>query len=48
MRFYLSLVMGGCDLLVGLSYARERQWALAITWFCYAVAAVALASINQR
>ncbi len=44
----MALVMGGADLLMAGSYAVERQWALALTWFCYAVAAVALSTVNQR
>ena len=27
-------------------YAVNRQWALAITWFCYGIAAVALGSVK--
>ncbi len=43
MRGILALVMGAADLLMAGSYALERQWALALTWLCYAIAAV-----NQR
>ncbi len=48
MRTYLSFIMGGADLIMAVSYAREQQWALALTWIAYAVAAIALGTVNQR
>ena len=40
--------MGAADLVMACSYAREHQWALALTWLAYAIAAVALGTVNQR
>ena len=48
MRVYLALLMGLLDFGMAISYGRERQWALALVWFAYAVAAVALGTVNQR
>ena len=38
--------VGVLDLGAVLVYLLNRQWALAITWFCYAIAAVALGTIK--
>lgn len=48
MRAILSFAMGAADVGMAASYAYERQWALALTWLCYAIAAVALGTVNQR
>lgn len=38
--------VGVLDLGAMVVYIYNRQWALAVTWGCYAVAAVALGSVK--
>jgi len=38
--------VGLLDVGAALVYAVNKQWALAITWFCYAIAAIALGSVK--
>ena len=38
--------VGLLDLGAAVVYALNQQWALAITWLCYAVAAVAVGSVK--
>lgn len=38
--------VGLLDLGAAIVYGLNKQWALAITWACYAVAAVALGSVK--
>ena len=38
--------VGILDLLAAVVYVYNRQYLLAITWFCYAIAAVSLGSIR--
>jgi hypothetical protein len=35
-------IVGLLDLAAAVVYAFNKQWALAITWACYAIAAVSL------
>ena len=41
------IAVGLMDLAAAIVYAMNKQWALAITWFCYAIAAVALGMVKQ-
>lgn len=38
--------VGVLDLGAALVYLLNRQWALAMTWLCYAIASVALGTIK--
>jgi hypothetical protein len=38
--------VGFLDLGAAIVYGLNKQWALAITWFCYAIAAVSLGSVK--
>ena len=40
------IAVGLMDLAAAVVYATNKQWALAITWFCYAIAAVALGMVK--
>lgn len=39
-------LVGFLDLCAGVVYFYNRQYALGLTWTCYAVAAVALGSVK--
>ena len=43
---YFPYAVGLLDLGAAIVYASEKQWALAITWFAYAIAAVSLGSVK--
>jgi len=45
MRFF-PYVAGVLDLGAAVVYVANREWALALTWFCYAIAAVALGTVK--
>ena len=38
--------VGVLDLGAAVVYAMNKEWALATTWLCYAVAAVALGTVK--
>lgn len=44
--FFFPYAVGLLDLGAAAVYALNKQWALAITWLCYAIAAVALGSVK--
>lgn len=44
---FFPFVVGLMDLAAAGVYASQKQWALAITWFCYAIAAVALGTVKS-
>jgi hypothetical protein len=46
-RFF-PLAVGALELGAGIVYAVNRQWALAVAWVAYAVAAVGLAYGGPR
>ncbi len=45
MSFFPSVV-GLLELCAAVVYVWNRQWALAVAWFCYAIAAVALGAVK--
>ena len=44
---FFPITVGVMDLAAAGVYAYNKQWALAVTWFCYAIAAVALGTVKQ-
>ena len=46
MMFVFPFAVACLELGAALVYAYNHQWALAITWFCYAVAAFALGTVR--
>lgn len=43
---FFPYAVGLLEFGAAVVYAMEKQWLLAITWFCYSIAAVCLGSVK--
>lgn len=46
MRLVFPIAVAVLDLGASIVYLKGREWALAITWFCYAIAAASLGFVK--